>query len=141
MCASAERDTGRLRLRRCVQSETGWVKKLSYLLGLGICMAGQVNATVYWQASVLHSKPGNASLKFTKHLNSYIKLACFPIAIKQSDDTKTGTFLLFAHLLLRFTLYYRLSHIKNSSQKELFPKEQLPQNLEGLHWQWIQPVL
>lgn len=82
ICACAERGTGRQRLRRCVQCETGWVKKSSYLPSLAIYVAAQVNATVHWWVTALCSEPANKSPKFTKHLNSW-KFAYFPTGIKQ----------------------------------------------------------
>lgn len=93
------RKTGRPRLRRDAQSETGWVTKLSYLPGLGFHVAAQVNGTVHQWAPALRREPANKSLKSIKHLNSYVKPAYFRTSMKQSVDNKTGTFLLFAPFL------------------------------------------
>lgn len=131
-CVCRERET---KLRRCGQSEIVWVK--SWVMGLALVSMWQLWGMVQCPGERL---PRAVSL-LPSRLNSYVKLVYFPTSIKQSNDTKTGTFLLFAHLLLQFTLYYELSHIKNSSQKELLPKGQFLKTLKGLHWQCIQPVL
>lgn len=82
--------------------EGGW-RSWATCLALASMLQHRWMLQVHQQAPALCREPANKSLKFIKHLNSYVKPACFRTGMKQSVNNKTGTFLLFAPFL-HFTI-------------------------------------